>query len=98
MAEGLGAAPLAETVRAELRASGAAGAADPDVAPAELTAQQWQIVRLAAGGLSNREIGERLFLSPRTVGTHLYNVYPKLGVSRRHQLRDLLSAGETGTD
>lgn len=56
----------------------------------ELTAQQRQIVRLAADGLSNREIGEHLFLSPRTVGSHLYNVYPKLGISSRHQLRDLL--------
>ncbi|WSI44870.1 AAA family ATPase (plasmid) [Streptomyces sp. NBC_01340] len=95
MAEQLGADPLAAAVRAELRASGAACAADPDVTLAELTAQQRQIVRLAASGLSNREIGEQLFLSPRTVGTHLYNVYPKLGVSRRHQLRDLLSAAET---
>jgi DNA-binding CsgD family transcriptional regulator len=95
MAEQLGADPLAAAVRAELRASGAACAADPDVALVELTAQQRQIVRLAASGLSNREIGEQLFLSPRTVGTHLYNVYPKLGVSRRHQLRDLLSAAET---
>lgn len=85
----LGAATLAEESRAELRASGVATApaqADP---LAELTAQQRQIVRLAARGLRNREIAERLMLSPRTVSSHLYNVYPKLGVSSRNQLRDL---------
>jgi DNA-binding CsgD family transcriptional regulator len=86
----LGARHLADSARGELRASGVAEApisTDPLV---ELTAQQRQIVRLAADGLSNREIGEQLFLSPRTVGSHLYNVYPKLGISSRHQLRDLL--------
>jgi DNA-binding NarL/FixJ family response regulator len=62
----------------------------PPAALTELTPQQQQIVRLAARGLSNREIGERLFLSPRTVGSHLYRSYPKLGVSTRAQLRDLL--------
>ncbi|MEV5958266.1 AAA family ATPase [Streptomyces sp. NPDC051987] len=89
-AERLGADALAAAAGSELRASGAAPApADPG--PLEqLTAQQRQIVQLAAGGLSNREIGERLFLSPRTVGSHLYNVYPKLGISSRHQLRDLV--------
>ncbi|MEU9541854.1 MULTISPECIES: response regulator transcription factor [Streptomyces] len=56
----------------------------------QLTAQQRQIVEMAARDLLNREIGEQLFLSPRTVGAHLYNVYPKLGISSRHQLRDLL--------
>ncbi|MFD5268110.1 AAA family ATPase [Streptomyces sp. NPDC058335] len=82
---------LAASARGELRAAGVADApASPDRL-AELTAQQQQIARLAANGLSNREIGERLFLSPRTVGSHLYNVYPKLGISSRHQLRDLLS-------
>ncbi|MFD0078867.1 AAA family ATPase [Streptomyces sp. NPDC127166] len=92
----LDARALADAARGELRATGAAdvsasvsGAAER---MAELTAQQQQIARLAAGGLSNREIGERLFLSPRTVGSHLYNVYPKLGISSRHQLRDLLHA------
>jgi DNA-binding CsgD family transcriptional regulator len=86
----LGARHLAASARSELRASGVAhtpASADPLT---ELTAQQQQIARLAADGLSNREIGERLFLSPRTVGSHLYNVYPKLGISSRHQLRDLL--------
>ncbi|PWI13180.1 helix-turn-helix transcriptional regulator [Streptomyces sp. Act143] len=86
----LGARQLAESARGELRASGVAEAPPTESPLAELTAQQRQIVRLAAKGLSNREIGEQLFLSPRTVGSHLYNVYPKLGVSSRHQLRDLL--------
>jgi len=43
-------------------------------------------VALAAEGLSNREIGERLFLSPRTVSTHLYRIYPKVSVSSRAEL------------
>ncbi|MBK3577701.1 AAA family ATPase [Streptomyces sp. MBT65] len=86
----LGAGHLAESARGELRASGVAEAPASTHPLVELTAQQRQIVRLAADGLSNREIGEQLFLSPRTVGSHLYNVYPKLGISSRHQLRDLL--------
>ena len=86
----LGAVPLTETIRGELRASGVAIVPEAAAALTDLTAQQQQIVRLAARGLSNREIGEQLYLSPRTVGSHLYNVYPKLGISRRHQLRDLL--------
>ncbi|MFG2821134.1 AAA family ATPase [Kitasatospora sp. NPDC048365] len=91
-AEALGCRPLATAIRQELRASGVPDSAHPGPALHRLTAQQQQIVRMAAQGLSNREIGEQLFLSPRTVGTHLYNVYPKLGVSSRHQLRDLLSS------
>jgi DNA-binding CsgD family transcriptional regulator len=39
-----------------------------------------QIAELAAQGLSNREIGERLFLSPRTIGSHLYRIFPKLRI------------------
>lgn len=89
-AERLGAGALAAAAGSELRASGAAPAPVGAVPLEQLTAQQRQIVQLAARGLSNREIGERLFLSPRTVGSHLYNVYPKLGVSSRHQLRDLV--------
>ncbi|GIF10114.1 helix-turn-helix transcriptional regulator [Actinoplanes teichomyceticus] len=59
---------------------------------AGLSAQQEQIVRLAARGLTNREIGERLFLSPRTVGSHLYRLFPQLGVTNRTQLGDLVAA------
>ncbi|MBW8804185.1 MAG: AAA family ATPase [Catenulisporales bacterium] len=92
-AERLGAAALASAIRAELRASGIATAPEPASTLAGLTTQQQQIVHLAARGLSNREIGEQLFLSPRTIGSHLYNVYPKLGISSRHQLRDLVAGG-----
>ena len=55
-----------------------------------LTAQQEQVARLAADGLSNREIGERLYLSPRTVGSHLYRLFPKLGIANRSQLSAVL--------
>ncbi|WAL69386.1 AAA family ATPase [Amycolatopsis cynarae] len=86
----IGAAGLAEHARAELRASGVARVRPSEDPMAGLTAQQQHIARLAAQGLRNREIAEKLYLSPRTVGSHLYNVYAKLGVTGRHQLRDLL--------
>ena len=63
----------------------------------ELTPQQRQIVRLANDGLTNREIGDRLFLSPRTVGSHLYRSYPKLGVAGGNQLRDVIARADTAT-
>ncbi|GAA2145325.1 helix-turn-helix transcriptional regulator [Glycomyces algeriensis] len=88
--ERLGAEPWSERVRRELRAAGDAGPieAAPDLAN-KLTAQELQVVRLAAAGLSNREIGEQLFLSPRTAGYHLYKAYPKLGVASRNDLARL---------
>ncbi len=58
----------------------------------ELTAQERQIAKLASNGLSNPEIGTRLFLSPRTVEYHLSKVFPKLGVNSRKEL-----AGALGT-
>jgi DNA-binding CsgD family transcriptional regulator len=84
----LGALPWADRARAELRATGetrAPTAPAPDVL-AELTPQELQVVRLAAAGLSNRDIAAQLFLSPRTVGYHLYKAFPKLGVASRAQL------------
>jgi DNA-binding CsgD family transcriptional regulator len=78
-----------QRTEAELRACGVAvGERD---ALGELTPQQRQIVRLASDGLTNREIGDRLFLSPRTVSSHLYRSYPKLGVASRNQLRDVIA-------
>ncbi|TDD60604.1 helix-turn-helix transcriptional regulator [Actinomadura darangshiensis] len=89
--ERLGAAPWADRVRTELRAAGEslADGTGPDDLAARLTPQELQVVRLAATGLSNREIGGQLFLSPRTVGYHLYKAYPKLGVAARAELARL---------
>lgn len=61
-----------------------------------LTFQEERVVTLAATGLSNKEISRRLYLSPRTVGGHLYNAYPKLGVTSRAALRDALLRREAG--
>ncbi|SNY62971.1 helix-turn-helix transcriptional regulator [Paractinoplanes atraurantiacus] len=55
-----------------------------------LTAQKQLIARMVAEGLTNRQIAERLYLSPRTVGSHLYRIYAELGVGNRHQLRALV--------
>ncbi|MEV0830151.1 ATP-binding protein [Nonomuraea rubra] len=86
--ERLDAAPWAERTRAELRASGGvapAATAGTD-ALGRLTPQELQIVRLAAAGLSNRDIAAQLFLSHRTVEYHLYKAYPKLGIGSRSEL------------
>ena len=88
--EGLGAVHWSERAQAELRAAGVAVDSAPRDALGALTPQRRRIVRLAAQGLTNREIGERLFLSPRTVGTHLYQAFPVLGVTARSQLRDVV--------
>ncbi|HYP61392.1 MAG TPA: helix-turn-helix transcriptional regulator, partial [Thermomicrobiales bacterium] len=57
---------------------------------AQLSPQELQIAQLAAEGLSNREIGEQLYLSHRTVESYLYRLFPKLGVTSRAQVRDAL--------
>jgi len=89
----------AQRAGAELRACGVAVAGAPGEPDAlwELTPQQRQIVRLASDGLTNRQIGDRLFLSPRTVASHLYRSYPKLGVAGRNQLRDVMARAGTPT-
>lgn len=67
---------------------------------AELTPQELQIGRLVSEGLSNRQVAEQLFLSPRTVEYHLYKVYPKLGIGSRTELirrwGELAAASTTG--
>jgi DNA-binding CsgD family transcriptional regulator len=88
----MGAMPWVEQAQHQLRAAGA-HAAPSDVIPRQvLNPQELQIASLAAAGLSNREIGEQLFMSPRTVGSHLYRIFPKLKITSRSQLTALLDA------
>lgn len=84
----MGAAAFAERARRELVVLGEKGVQRSVESTGELTVQEFQIARLARDGLSNAEIGTRLFLSPRTVEWHLGKVFTKLGISTRKQLRD----------
>ncbi len=85
----IGARDWADRARVELAALGEQPAEHRGDPLKTLTPQEVQVVRLAAAGHSNREIGAQLFLSPRTVGHHLYKAYPKLGVTRRIELAQL---------
>jgi len=87
--EGLHATVWAERARAEAVLAGAGG---PVGAGEDLTPREAEIARRAADGASNQEIGEALFLSPRTVETHLSAVYRKLGVRNRRQLAALAAS------
>jgi DNA-binding CsgD family transcriptional regulator len=78
-----GARTWAERARLELRTGSGLQAGSPDQ---QLTTRELQIARMVADGLTNREIAQRIFLSHRTVGSHLYRIFPKLGISTRAQL------------
>ncbi|WP_206670946.1 LuxR family transcriptional regulator [Streptomyces sp. CB01881] len=92
--ERLGAGPWADRARAELGAAGGeTGLTLRHDGPISLLSpQEREVVRLAASGASNREIAAQLFLSPRTVGHHLYRAFPKLGVGSRTELAALLAS------
>ena len=98
MLDAMGMAAFAERARRELRATGetvrkrTVPAARTAGATETLTAQEAQVARLARDGLSNPEIGARLFISPRTAAYHLSNVFTKLGISSRSQLDRVLPA------
>ncbi len=90
--EGLRARPWVDRTQAELRATGRTKPRAGDDVLDRLTPQEFEIVSLAASGLTNKQIAERLFLSHRTVGGHLHRAFPKLGVATRAALRDALGA------
>jgi DNA-binding CsgD family transcriptional regulator len=90
---GLGAQPWTTRTSVELRATGqdpVPGGGRGRAGPASLTAQEWEVASLAASGMTNRQIAERLGLSSRTVDAHLYRAFPKLGITGRAGLRDAL--------
>ena len=89
--DALGTAPWSERARHELRTAGERSGERRAVSSDILTAQELQIAQLAADGLTNREIGKRLYISHRTVGAHLAKIYAKLGATSRVQLHSALS-------
>ncbi len=88
----MGCAAWGDQARRELRASGESSRRRDLAARDQLTAQELQIAQLAAQGLSNRDIAQRLYLSHRTISTHLYRLFPKLGITSRGELAAALSA------
>jgi DNA-binding CsgD family transcriptional regulator len=99
--EGMGMAAFADRARRELAAAGETARGHVTAQPRprsgrareKLTAQEGQVAWLASEGLSNPEIGARLFISPRTVQYHLSNVFTKLGITSRSQLHNVLTSG-----
>ena len=94
MLDAMGIEAFADRARRELLATGETARKRTVETLDELTAQETQIARLARDGLSNPEIGARLFLSPRTVEWHLKKVFTKLGISSRMSLHDALPSGD----
>ncbi|MEV0900994.1 AAA family ATPase [Actinoplanes sp. NPDC049802] len=90
--DALGASAWSERARQELRAAGASSPRQDPAAVDQLTSTELHVAQLAAQGLTNREIGERLYVSPRTVSTHLQRMFPKLGVTTRGELAAVLAA------
>jgi DNA-binding CsgD family transcriptional regulator len=94
IARRLGAVPLAERAREELEASGARPRRLELSGIDSLTARERQVARVAASGLSNREIAQELFVSKKTVETHLGSIYRKLEVSSREEVAAALATAE----
>ncbi|MBO0811908.1 MAG: LuxR family transcriptional regulator, partial [Microlunatus sp.] len=90
----MGAQAFSERARGELLATGETVRKRRIDTRDELTPQEHQIARLARDGLSNPDIGARLFLSPRTVEWHLRKVYTKLNIRSRHELSNALPSSE----
>ncbi|NEA34642.1 LuxR family transcriptional regulator [Streptomyces sp. SID13031] len=88
--DALGLIPWSERARSELRAAGETSPRRTPDAREQLTPHELSIAQLAAEGLTNREIGQRLYLSHRTVSTHLHRIFPKLGITSRADLPAVL--------
>ncbi|MFK4500798.1 DNA-binding CsgD family transcriptional regulator/tetratricopeptide (TPR) repeat protein [Bradyrhizobium japonicum] len=92
MFDALGASPWSDRAREELRASGETSRRRTEQVWDTLTPQELHIAQLAAEGLSNKEIGARLYLSHRTVGYHLHRIFSKAGITSRSGLRPVLAS------
>ena len=86
-----GATRLADRTRAELQSSGAHLRRERTSGPDSLTPSELRVARLAAEGRTNNEVAQALFVTPKTVDTHLSHVYAKLGISSRRELAAALA-------
>ncbi|WP_020524520.1 helix-turn-helix transcriptional regulator [Catelliglobosispora koreensis] len=93
LAQQCGAAPLLEKATTELLAAGGHPGKHANRIAATLTPSEQRVAELAATGLSNRQIAQELFITPKTVEVHLGNAYRKLNVNSRHQLKEKLPSG-----
>ena len=91
LASRCGARPLAELARTELRAAGGRSSDPGGTGVEQLTASERRVAELAAEGHSNPEIAQALFVTRKTVETHLGHVYGKLGISGRGELSRALA-------
>jgi DNA-binding CsgD family transcriptional regulator len=92
--DAIGTIPWSERARQELRASGETSRRRTPDARDQLTPQELQVAQMAAEGLTNREIGQQLYLSHRTVSSHLHRIFPKLGITTRAALGTVLGRPE----
>jgi len=90
--DALACAPWGERARQELRASGEQSQQRIPAARDRLSTQELQIAQMAATGMTNPAIAQQLYLSPRTVSSHLYRLFPKLGITSRSQLAGAMDA------
>jgi DNA-binding CsgD family transcriptional regulator len=93
--DALGTIPWSNRARLQLRAAGETSQRRQRGPSDELTPQELQIAQLAARGLTNREIGQMLYLSHRTISSHLYRIFPKLGITSRSELASALGQRST---
>jgi len=92
LADGMGAVPLVEAARRELRALGLRPRRTAVTGPDSLTPTERRVAELAASGLTNRQVAEALFVTVKTVETHLARVYQKLGIGTRTELLQAIGA------
>ena len=92
--DALGVIAWSERARSELRAAGETSPRRTPDAREQLTPHELSIAQLAAEGFTNREIGQRLYLSHRTVSTHLHRIFPKLGITSRADLGSVLGSAD----
>ena len=94
LADSCGAQPLVDAVRSEIYATGARPRTTALAGVLALTASERRVANLAAGGQTNRDIAQTLYVTPKTVEVHLSNAYRKLGIASRRELARALADGD----